>query len=79
MRLLHAKDGIIGDDPYRAEDRSTVVLDQRIAGQGELPLPEILKAAAAAELVVIEFDRYDGDIFEAVERSAAWLREAGVR
>ncbi|MBV0895957.1 sugar phosphate isomerase/epimerase [Microbacterium sp. NC79] len=79
VRALHAKDGIIGEDPYRAEDRSKVDLDQRIAGQGELPLTEILASAAAAELVVIEFDRYNGDIFDAIEKSAAWLREAGVR
>lgn len=79
VRLLHAKDGIIGEDPYRAEDRSSVVLDQRIAGQGRLPLTQILTCATSAELVVIEFDRYNGDIFDAIAQSGAWLREAGVR
>lgn len=79
VRLLHAKDGVIGEDPFLAEDRSKVVLDQRIAGDGALPLTEILEAAPATELVVIEFDRYDGDIFDAIHKSGVWLREAGVR
>ncbi|MFT4214123.1 MAG: sugar phosphate isomerase/epimerase [Microbacterium sp.] len=78
VRLLHAKDGVIGEDPFLAEDRSKVVLDQRIAGEGSVPLAEILRAASAAELVVIEFDRYDGDIFDAIEKSGVWLRGAGV-
>jgi sugar phosphate isomerase/epimerase len=78
-RLLHAKDGFVGEDPFLAEDRSTVSLDQRVAGEGALPLGEILAAAPSAELVVIEFDRFEGEIFEAIGKSAAYLREVGVR
>jgi hypothetical protein len=40
-----------------------------------LPLADILAAAPDA-LRVVEFDRYDGDIFEAVAGSFAFLADA---
>lgn len=79
VQLLHTKDGIIGEDPFLAADRSAVVLDQRVAGEGELPLVEILDAAPATRLAVIEFDRFAGDVFDGIQRSATWLHEMGVR
>ncbi len=36
-----------------------------------------LEAASAAELAVIEFDAFDGDVFEAIEESAGFLRASG--
>jgi sugar phosphate isomerase/epimerase len=79
VRLLHAKDGIIGEDPFLTGDLENMKLDQRVAGEGEAPLREILAAAPATEYAVIEFDQFDGDIFEAIGASAEALRAAGVR
>ena len=77
VRLLHMKDGILGEDPFRTTE--PVTLQQRIAGTGEVPLHEVLAAAPAAEFAVVEFDTYDGDLFGAIDASAAFLREEGVR
>lgn len=79
VRLLHMKDGILGEDPFRAADPRSVTLQQRIAGTGEVPLREVLAAAPAAEFAVVEFDTFDGDLFGAIDASAAFLREEGVR
>lgn len=45
------------------------------AGQGTLPVAEILAAAPGA-LRVVEFDHYDGDVFDAVAASFAYLTGA---
>lgn len=78
-QLLHLKDGFIGDDPFLVEDRTTVVLDQRAAGDGELPLSDILDAAPGAQLGVIEFDRFAGDLFDGIGRSAGWFHTVSAR
>ncbi|MFT4135866.1 sugar phosphate isomerase/epimerase family protein [Microbacterium sp.] len=80
VRLLHAKDGIIGIDPFLdLENFAADKLDQRVAGSGEVGLEAVLAAAPAAEYAAIEFDRYDGDLFQAIADSAAYLRSVGVR
>ena len=70
IQLAHLKDG-----PLQGEVR-----DQLSLGDGEMDVPSILAAAPWLELGVIEFDGYDGDIFEAVTRSyrvlTQHLREA---
>lgn len=78
VRLLHAKDGIIGEDPHRP-GATGVQLDQRPAGQGDLDLAGILAAAPQAEFAVVEFDEYGGDIFEGIAASAAALGALGVQ
>ena len=79
VRLLHMKDGVIGADPFRAAEPGGVRLDQRVAGEGELDIAAVLAAAPSTEYAIVEFDEYDGDIFDAVSRSAAALRAEGVR
>ncbi|GAA4478401.1 sugar phosphate isomerase/epimerase [Microbacterium panaciterrae] len=79
VRLLHMKDGVIGADPFRSAEGVSVRLDQRVAGEGDLDIAGILAAAPAAEYAIVEFDQYDGDILDAVTRSAAALRAEGVR
>jgi sugar phosphate isomerase/epimerase len=59
---LHIKDG----------DLATDASGQVPAGQGRLPVDEILAAAPDA-LRVVEFDAYDGDIFEGLTASRAYL------
>ncbi|MEH3076272.1 MAG: sugar phosphate isomerase/epimerase [Quadrisphaera sp.] len=68
---VHAKDG-----PMR-EGISTAELprDQVPAGQGDVPLAAALGAASAAQFAVIEFDHYEGDLFEGIAASRAWLAQ----
>jgi sugar phosphate isomerase/epimerase len=63
---LHVKDG----------DLATDGSGQVPAGRGRVPLAEVLAAAPTA-LRVVEFDRYDGDIFAGLAASYAYLVEAG--
>ncbi len=63
MRFLHLKDGPVSRDNAQ----------QRPAGQGEMPLPELLEAATALEAGVVEFDAYDGDVFDALAQSLDYL------
>ena len=61
---LHVKDG----------DLATDASGQLPAGRGRVPMAEVLAAAPAA-LRVVEFDRYDGDIFAGLAESLAYLTE----
>jgi sugar phosphate isomerase/epimerase len=78
VRALHVKDGFPGPDPMAMTfDRTT--LDQRPAGQGEVPLLDCLAAAPSTEFAVIEFDHYAGDMFDGIQASVSYLNEHGVR
>jgi sugar phosphate isomerase/epimerase len=65
VRAIHVKDG----------DLATDGSGQVPAGQGRVPVTEILAAAPQA-LRVVEFDHYDGDIFAALSASLAFLRNS---
>jgi sugar phosphate isomerase/epimerase len=65
VRAIHVKDGSLATDGS----------GQVPAGQGAAPVTEILAAAPQA-LRVIEFDRYDGDIFAGLAASLAFLRDS---
>ena len=62
VRAIHVKDGGLATDAS----------GQVPAGQGRVPVAEVLEAAPQA-LRVVEFDRYDGDIFEGLAASLAFL------
>jgi sugar phosphate isomerase/epimerase len=62
-RLLHVKDGP-GDD--RASANVAV-------GDGAVDTPGVLTAATSAQWHLVEFDRCDTDMFDAVERSYEYL------
>ncbi|MGE3812376.1 MAG: sugar phosphate isomerase/epimerase family protein [Candidatus Nanopelagicales bacterium] len=79
VKAMHVKDGIIKEDPFRAGRFFNADLDQRPAGEGEIQIDAALAAATALELAVIEFDRYDGDVFEGVEGTVRFLAERGIR
>jgi sugar phosphate isomerase/epimerase len=64
VRAIHVKDGGLATDGS----------GQVPAGQGQVPVTEILAAAPQA-LRVVEFDHYDGDIFAALSASLAFLRD----
>lgn len=68
---VHAKDGTL--DPALANAYPPA--DQVAAGDGAVPLVEAIAAASALELAIVEFDHYDGDLFDAIERSRVYLDE----
>ena len=81
VKALHLKDGVIGDDPFQpgAPRMDATKLDQRPAGQGDLPLLDYLAAAPACEFGVIEFDHYaGGHIFDGIEASVRYFNEHGL-
>jgi sugar phosphate isomerase/epimerase len=75
VRFLHVKDAPIGDDGVLSPDR----FDQVPVGEGALPWAEILAAAPSAELVVVEFDEFRGDVVEGSARSKAALEALGAQ
>lgn len=82
VKALHLKDGIIGEDPFTpgAPRLDATTLDQRPAGQGDLPLLEYLAAAPSTEYGVIEFDHYaGGDIFDGIQASIDYFHAHGIR
>lgn len=40
-----------------------------------VPLVEAIAAAPALELAIVEFDHFDGDLWDAIERSRVYLDE----
>lgn len=62
VRALHVKDG----------DLATDATGQVPAGQGRMPIADVLAAAPDA-LRVVEFDQYAGDIFDGLAASRAYL------
>lgn len=82
VRALHLKDGVVGEDPFQpgAARMDPTKLDQRIAGEGDLPLLDYLAAAPATEFGVIEFDHYaGGHIYDGIEASVRYFNEHGLR
>jgi sugar phosphate isomerase/epimerase len=63
VRFLHLKDGPVSLDK----------LAQKPAGQGSMPVLDVIEAAKDLEVGVIEFDEYDGDVFDAIAQSFAYL------
>lgn len=81
-RLLaaHVKDGIAPTPNPFGRDAgafSSADLDQRRAGEGEVPLAESLSAATALQYAVIEYDKAPGDVFDDIAASLAFLRDGG--
>jgi sugar phosphate isomerase/epimerase len=67
-RLLHMKDGP-ADSPKSA---------MTAAGAGAVDLPGVAAAAPYADWHIVELDRCETDMFEAVEASFRYLVEAGL-
>ena len=63
VRLVHLKDGPITNDTQA----------QQPAGEGRMPLADIIAAAPQLEVGVVEFDAYAGDIFDGVAASRTFL------
>lgn len=67
VRALHLKDGPINRDDEQ----------QQPLGRGAMPVREVVAAAVAVEVPVLEFDAYAGDIFEGIAASYAYATELG--
>jgi len=65
VRAIHVKDGGLATD----------ATGQVPAGQGRVPVADVLAAAPGA-LRVVEFDAFDGDLFAAIAASHAFLTGA---
>jgi sugar phosphate isomerase/epimerase len=63
VRFLHVKDG-----PINHENKQ-----QKPAGQGSLPIWDIVAVLPQLEIGVVEFDDYAGDIFGAIGESLTYL------
>ncbi|WP_214323874.1 sugar phosphate isomerase/epimerase family protein [Nonomuraea sediminis] len=62
VRAIHVKDGDLAQD----------TTGQVPAGQGRVPMRDVLAASPSA-LRVVEFDNYDGDIYDGLSASYAYL------
>lgn len=77
---VHVKDGIApATNPFGpdAEAFGSESLDQRRAGDGEVPLADALRASTALKYAVIEYDNAPGDVFADIAASYAFLRDGG--
>lgn len=63
VRLIHIKDGPVNSDP------ST----QLAVGDGKMPIWDVIEAAKALELGVVELDDFHGEMFDAVTDSYRYL------
>lgn len=70
VRQLHIKDAPLAEGTL-SKDRE----DQLPAGQGAIAWDPILAAAPNAELLVVEFDEYRGDIFDGITQGLAGIRD----
>lgn len=75
VRAAHIKDGTL--DP--AETAAYPPRDQVPAGDGIVPIREAIDAATALEFAVVEFDQYEGNIFQAIEQSRLFIEAGGIR
>lgn len=63
VRFIHIKDG----------PGTTDTTAQLPAGQGTIPVLDVIAAARSLEVGVVEFDDYSGDIFEGITESLTYL------
>ncbi|TLM75020.1 sugar phosphate isomerase/epimerase [Pseudarthrobacter sp. NamB4] len=67
VKFIHIKDG-----PLTTDTKA-----QQPAGQGKLPVLDVIAAATSLEVGVVEFDDYAGDIFEGINESLSFLTATG--
>ena len=80
LTAVHVKDGFVPtSNPWApgAEKFGSDSLDQRRAGEGEVPLADALGAASSLRYAVIEYDRAPGEVFADVAASLEFLRAGG--
>ncbi len=78
---IHVKDGVApASNPFDPEASafSSASLDQRHAGEGDVPTIEAMNAATGVKYAVIEYDKAPGDVFEDIADSYRFLIEKGL-
>jgi sugar phosphate isomerase/epimerase len=63
VKFIHIKDG-----PLTTDTKA-----QQPAGQGKIPVWDVINAAKSLEVGVVEFDDYSGDIFDGITQSLNFL------
>jgi sugar phosphate isomerase/epimerase len=63
VKFIHIKDGPLNTDTKA----------QQPAGQGKIPVWDVIGAAKSLEVGVVEFDDYSGDIFDGITQSLSFL------
>ena len=66
VKFIHIKDGPLNTDTKA----------QQPAGQGKIPVWDVIGAAKSLEVGVVEFDDYSGDIFDGITQSLSFLNSA---
>lgn len=69
VHAVHVKDGPMRPGISARE----LPRDQRPAGQGDVPLAAALAAGNSIAYAVVEFDHYEGDIFDGIAQSKSFL------
>jgi sugar phosphate isomerase/epimerase len=69
VKFIHIKDGPLNTDTKA----------QQPAGQGKIPVWDVIGAAKSLEVGVVEFDDYSGDIFDGITQSLAFLNSASAK
>lgn len=80
LTAVHVKDGVVpASNPWApgAAEFGSDALDQRRAGEGEVPLVAALQAGTGIRYAVIEYDNAPGDVFADVAASLAFLKDGG--
>lgn len=80
LTAVHVKDGVVpASNPWApgAAEFGSDALDQRRAGEGEVPLVAALQAGTGIRYAVIEYDKAPGDVFADVAASLAFLKDGG--
>ncbi|MBN9178157.1 MAG: sugar phosphate isomerase/epimerase [Microbacterium sp.] len=80
LTAVHVKDGVVpASNPWApgAAEFGSDALDQRRAGEGDVPLAAALRAGAAIRYAVIEYDKAPGDVFADIAASLAFLTDGG--
>ena len=81
LLAVHVKDGIApASNPFApdAEEFGSDTLDQRRAGEGDVPLAAALKAGEGnIRFAVLEFDNAPGDVFGDLAAGLAFLKNGG--
>jgi sugar phosphate isomerase/epimerase len=67
VKFIHIKDG-----PLTTDTKA-----QLPAGKGKVAVLDVIAAAKSLEVGVVEFDDFDGDIFDGIAQSLRFLQEAG--
>jgi sugar phosphate isomerase/epimerase len=67
VKFIHIKDG-----PLTTDTKA-----QLPAGKGKVAVLDVIAAATSLEAGVVEFDDYDGDIFDGIAQSLKFLQESG--